>query len=145
MAQFHLGRVDVGDRQPPQRPALAEQVHGAPVGEVGHGQAGDLSQGARLVRERGQRGAGLGQEAGVLLGPLAVVDVGGGAEPPEHPAPLVAHRHRTAQVPAVGPRAVAQAVLGLERLAQGDGPVARPGEPGEVVGVDGRPPAVPGP
>lgn len=121
------------ERHLSQRPALAEQVHRAPVREVGHGQAGDLPQRGPLVRERGRRGAGLGEEPGVLLGPLAIVDVGGGAETPEQPAPLVSDRYRTDQVPSVRPGVVAQAVLALEPLAQADGPVPRPGEPGEVV------------
>ena len=77
-----------------------------------------------------------------LLGPPAVVDVGGRPEPPGRAARLVGHRDRADEVPAVGPVPAAQPDLGLEDLALTDPPVPHRGEPAEVVGVDGRPPAL---
>lgn len=43
----------------------------APVAEAGHGQRGDLAQRTPEVQGAGQRQAGVGREAGHLVGPLA--------------------------------------------------------------------------
>ena len=56
-------------------PSGSDNVHGAPIGKGRHGQACHLLQGAAVVHEGGERRAGVGEEAGRLLGPLALRDV----------------------------------------------------------------------
>ena len=85
--------VLVGDGQPPQRAVVVRHVHGGPVGEVRHGQVRHLLQRAFVVDHARQGGAGLGQIAGGLLGPLLLVDVGAGAEPAGDRPRLVVDGH----------------------------------------------------
>ena len=58
-------------------PSASCDVHGAPVGEERHGQAGHLLQCAFVVRQFGEGCAGVSEEAGGLFGPLAGRDVTG--------------------------------------------------------------------
>ena len=73
MGQLQLGGIAVCDRQPPQRAIGFLHVHGAPVRKERYGKTGDLLQRAFVVRQFGQGGAGVGEEAGGPLGLLAGV------------------------------------------------------------------------
>jgi hypothetical protein len=110
-----LGRVGVRRRHALDLAPPGGPVGDAPVGEVGHRQPRHPGQGVGLVRQPGERRAGLGEEALRLLGPLLVVDVGAGPEPAQDPAVRAAQRQGPADVPAVGAVGPAEPGLILER------------------------------
>jgi hypothetical protein len=65
----------VCDREPPQRARGFLHIRGAPVCKEGYGKSGDLLQRAFVVRQFGQGGTGVGEEAGGPLGLLPGRDV----------------------------------------------------------------------
>ena len=90
--QAHLRGIGVLDGQPAQGTVRLHHVDRAPVREAGNGEPRDLVQRALVIDDGGQGGAGIGQEAGRVLGPLLLADVGVGAEPGEDPAVVAAER-----------------------------------------------------
>jgi hypothetical protein len=90
--------------------------------------------------ERGRQGvAGIGEEARLVLAPALGIDLGGGADPPHHPAVAVEAGRRPAEVPAVrsvgGP---ADAVEDLEGSPLGERPLELGAHRRRVVGVHRR-------
>ena len=63
LGQLHLGRIDVSDREPLDRPLVAQHVDRAPVGESGNGELCHLLQSRAVVDQRRQRLARFGEEA----------------------------------------------------------------------------------
>jgi hypothetical protein len=130
MREVRPGRIDVRRRHALERTVGLQHVDRAPVGEVRHGQPGDAIQRRLRVGHAGQLGAGLGQEAQVVLGVLAARHVQADAGHGQRMAVVAAAHHPSALDPvhaAVGPH---HAVLdpvpagGAERLL-GLGPHAR--------------------
>lgn len=75
MGQLQLGGIAVCDSEPPQRAIGFLHIRGAPVRKERYGKTDDLLQRALVVRQFGQSGAGVGEEAGGPLGLLAGRDV----------------------------------------------------------------------
>jgi hypothetical protein len=63
VAERELVRVDVRERDPPQRAVLVEQVHGAPVASAGTASRATVSRVSSMSSEEASSSAGLGQEA----------------------------------------------------------------------------------
>ncbi len=75
-----LRGIRVRGRDALQAVVAIEHVDDAPVGEEGHGEAGDPGERRVVVERFGQERAGLGEETDRLLGPGALADL--------HPEPL---------------------------------------------------------
>ena len=117
VGQGHLGRINMGNGKTLQRAVFTGHVHHAPIGEVGHGQAGNLVEGAGFVHQRGECGARIGEKPSRLLGTSAVIDVGRGAKHGNDPARLISNANGPSQEPAIVAMSVLKTVFGLERLA----------------------------
>ena len=58
-------RVYVGDRHRPTITVLVEQVHRAPISDLGHRKLSDISQRLLVIKRGGQRVADLGEEGAI--------------------------------------------------------------------------------
>ena len=80
---------------------LVNEVDGAPVGDVWHGQLGHVLERLLVIQRGSQHVAGVGQEGTLLLGPLLLGDVLDHHDCRLHLAGLVHQRRRLEQVPAL--------------------------------------------
>ena len=92
VGELHLRRVDVGHGHPPQRAVRLGQIDGRPIRKGRHGEGRHLLKRAVEVHQHGEGGAGVGEEAGRLLGPLALRHVQADADHAERLA-VVAGKH----------------------------------------------------
>ena len=104
------------DRDLRDRSVALDDVDGAPVAHTRDRQFGDPGERVAVGKGRPEHVACLEEEAPLLLGALAIVDVGRSPDPRLDASALVADRRRPGEMPAVGSVAGAEAELVLEGL-----------------------------
>ena len=127
--QLHLLRVRVRDGDPADRAVGRELVHGAPLGEVAHGEARHRGQRGVVVEGGGEEIARRGQQLALLLVAVPLGDVGDLRDDPPHRPVLVAER-RVGEVHEV--RLGDSVAVGVPCRRHADGLVRDPGRPDPV-------------
>ena len=130
-----LRGVRVRDRDLRKGAVALDDVDGAPVRGVAHGELRNVAERLPVVERAGERVTGGHDERTLLLDDLAIVDVGRSADPELDVSGVIAHRHGPAQVPAVRAVAGPEAVLHLVRLAGSQRLLAARHGAGEIVGM----------